>query len=101
METIGRRRRTTPGQPSGDDMGNVRKTITLTDQWIKAQAAAGNFADHREYVLELIRCDQEQYKKLQTLKAATQEGLHSGASDKTIPMGIEEVETRLRDDGRL
>ena len=82
-------------------MGNVRKTITLTDQqdqWIKAQAAAGNFADDREYILELIRHDQEQYK---TLKAAIQEGLDSGASDKTIPMIMEEVETRLRDDGRL
>ena len=82
-------------------MGNVRKTITLTDQqdqWIKAQAAAGNFADDREYILELIRRDQEQYK---TLKAAIQEGLDSGVSDKTIPTIMEEVETRLRDDGRL
>ena len=53
-------------------MGNVRKTITLTDQqdqWIKAQAAAANFADDREYILELIRRDQEQYK---TLMAAIQ-----------------------------
>ena len=82
-------------------MGNVRKTITLTDQqdqWIKAQAAAGNFADDREYILELIRRDQEQYT---TLKVAIQEGLDSGASDKTIPMIMEEVEARLRDDGRL
>ena len=78
-------------------MGNVRKTITLTDQqdqWIKAQAAAGNFANDSEYIRALIRRDQEQYK---ILKAAIQEGLDSGASDKTIPMIMEEVETRLRD----
>ena len=82
-------------------MGNVRKTITLTDQqdqWIKAQAAAGDFADDGEYVRELIRRDQEHHE---TLKAAIQEGLDSGASDKTIPIIMEEVEARLRDDGRL
>ena len=85
-------------------MGNIRKTITLTDQqdrWIKAQAAAGEFADDREYILDLIRRDQEQHRKLQTLKATIQEGLDSGASDKTIPMIMEEVEARLRNDGRL
>lgn len=77
-------------------MGNVRKTITLTDQqdqWIKAQAAAANFANDGEYIRELIRRDQEHYK---TLKTAIQEGLDSGASDKTIPMIMEEVEARLR-----
>ena len=82
-------------------MGNTRKTITLTDQqdqWIEAQAAAGDFADDGEYVREPIRRDQEYYK---TLKAAIQEGLDSGASDKTIPIIMEEVEARLRDDGRL
>ena len=80
-------------------------------QWIKAQATAGNFAeaqatagnfaDDSEYIRELIRRDQEQYAKFQVLKAAIQEGLDSGVSDKTIPVIMEEVEARLRDDGRL
>ena len=81
-------------------MGNVRKTITLTDQqdqWIKAQAAAANFANDGEYIRELIRRDQEYYK---TLKTAIQEGLDSGASDKTIPMIMEEVDLP-RSGGRL
>ena len=46
-------------------MGNIRKTITLTDQqdrWIKAQATAGNFSDDGEYIRELIRRDQEQHQ---------------------------------------
>ena len=88
----------------GDDMGNIRKTITLTDQqdrWIKAQATAGNFSDDGECIREPIRRDQEQYVKFQVLKAAIQEGLDSGVSDKTIPVIMEEVEARLRDDGRL
>ena len=44
---------------------------------------------------------QSGYVKFQTLKAAIQEGLDSGISDKTIPVIMEEVEARLRDDGRL
>ena len=85
-------------------MGNILKTITLTDQqdqWIKAQAMAGNFADDSEYIRKLIRCDQELHTKFQALKAAVQEGLDSGVSDKTIPVIMEEVEARLRDDDRL
>ena len=84
-------------------MGNIRKAITLTDQqdrWTKAQATAGNF-DDGGYIREPIRCDQEQYAKFQVLKAAIQEGLDSGVSDKAIPVIMEEVEARLRDDGRL
>ena len=35
------------------------------------------------------------------LKAAIREGLESGASDKTVPDIMKDVETRLRADGRL
>ena len=88
----------------GGDMGNIRKTITLTDQqdqWIKAQATAGNFADDSEYIRELIRRDQEESARVQALKAAIQEGLDSGVSDKTVPTIMGEVEARLRNDGRI
>ena len=85
-------------------MGNIRKTITLTDQqdqWIKAQATAGKFADDSEYIRELIRRDQEESARVQALEATIQEGLDSGVSDKTVPAIMEEVEARLRNDGRL
>ena len=85
-------------------MGNIRKTITLTDQqdqWIKTQATAGNFADDSEYIRELIRRDQEESARVQALKAAIQEGLDSGVSDKTVPAIMGEVEARLRNDGRI
>ena len=55
-------------------MGTVRKTITLTDQ---------------------------QDAGFQALQAAIREGVDSGVSDKTVPRIMEEVETRLRADGRL
>ena len=35
------------------------------------------------------------------LKAAIREGLQSGASDKTVPDIMKDVETRLRADNRL
>ena len=85
-------------------MVTVRKTVTLTDQqerWIKVRTAAGDFTSDSEYIRELIRRDQEEGIKLQALKSAIQEGLESGVSDKTVPQIMEEVEARLRADGRL
>ena len=85
-------------------MGTVRKTVTLTDQqdrWIKVRTAAGDFASGSEYIRDLIRRDQEESVRLQALKSAIQEGLESGVSDKTVPQIMEEVEARLRTDGRL
>lgn len=85
-------------------MGTVRKTITLSEQqhqWVKAQIAAGDFTNDSEYIRDLIRRDQEQNAKFQALKAAIREGLASGVSEKTVPQIMEEVEARLRADGRL
>ena len=39
--------------------------------------------------------------RFRALKAAVQEGLDSGVSDRTIPAIMEEVEARLRDEGHL
>ena len=85
-------------------MGTVRKTVLLTDQqeqWIKARIATGDFASDSDYIRELIRRDQEDGSRLQALKSAIQEGLDSGVSDKTAPQIMEEVEARLRSNGRL
>lgn len=85
-------------------MGTVRKTITLTDkqdEWIKVQIASGDFTNDSEYIRDLVRRDQEQNAKFQALKQAVQEGLDSGERDKTVTDIMEEVEARLRADGRL
>lgn len=85
-------------------MGTIRKTITLTDkqdQWIKAQIAAGEYTNDSEYIRDLVRRDQEENAKFQALKLAIQEGLNSGVSDKSVTDIMEEVESRLRADGRL
>ena len=44
---------------------------------------------------------QEQNAKFLALKAAIREGLSSGVSDTTVAQIMEEVEGRLRADGRL
>ena len=85
-------------------MRTVRKSVTLTDQqdrWVTMRTADGDFTSDSEYIRELIRRDQEESIKLQALKSAIQEGLESGVSDKTVPQVMEEVEARLRADGRL
>ena len=84
-------------------MGTTRKTITVTeqqDQWIKAQIKRGGFTNDSEYIRDLIRRDQDS-AKFQALKEAVQEGLDSGASDRTVSQIMEGVETRLRTNGRL
>ena len=78
-------------------MTTVRKTITVTnkqDQWIKAQIAAGEFTNDSEYIRDLLRRDQEQNAKFAALKAAIQEGLDSGISDKTVRDVWKEAEQR-------
>ena len=85
-------------------MATVRKTITLTDQqdrWIKTRIAGGGFTNDSEYIRDLIRRDQEQSTKYRTLEAAIREGIESGVSDRTVPDIMEDVEARLRADGRL
>ncbi len=80
-------------------MGTTRKTITLTDQqdqWIKAQIAAGDYTNDSEYIRDLVRRDQEQNAKFRALKAAIQEGLDSGISNKTVRDVWEEAEARYR-----
>lgn len=78
-------------------MGTTRKTITLTDkqdQWIKSRIAAGEYTNDSEYIRDLVRRDQQQNAKFSALKAAIQEGLDSGISDKTLRDVWEEAEAR-------
>ena len=85
-------------------MATIRKTVTLTDkqdQWIKAQIEAGEYTNDSEYIRDLVRRDQEQNVRFKALKKAIQEGLDSGISNKSVTDIIEEVEARLRADGRL
>lgn len=85
-------------------METVRKTITFTkkqDDWIKLQIERGDFTNDSEYIRDLIRRDQAQRQKQLELEQAIQEGIDSGVSDKSVFDIMNEVEKRMRADGRL
>ncbi len=85
-------------------METVRKTITFTkkqDDWIKLQIERGDFTNDSEYIRDLIRRDQAQRQKQLELERAIQEGIDSGVSDKSVFDIMNEVEKRMRADGRL
>jgi len=85
-------------------MATVRKTITLTEQqneWIKAQLVAGDYTNDSEYLRDLIRREQERSSRIHLLKAAVEEGINSGISDRTPEQIMEAVESKMRADGRL
>jgi antitoxin ParD1/3/4 len=65
-------------------MATVRKTITVTDkqnEWIKSQISNGDYTNDSEYFRDLIRRDQEKFR---VLKAAIEDGLASGVSNRTL-----------------
>ncbi len=68
-------------------MTTTRKTITLTkqqDNWVKAQIANGDYTNDSEYFRDLIRRDQEQRSRFNTLKTSIMDGLNSGISQRTV-----------------
>jgi antitoxin ParD1/3/4 len=81
-------------------MGTIRKTITLTnaqEAWGKAQMASGDYTNESEYFRDLLRREQE---KIAALKAAIEEGLAIGVSDRTLSDIWAEAEARhYRSDG--
>lgn len=85
-------------------MSVVRKSITFTEQqdnWIKLQIEEGYYTNDSEYIRDLVRHDQETKHKLQVLKNAIQEGFNSGVSSKSIPTIMNEVEAKLKANGKL
>lgn len=78
-------------------MATIRKSITFTeqqDQWIKEQIERGDYTNDSEYLRDLVRRDQANQQKLEELRAAIQEGLDSGISDKTVEQIWKETEER-------
>ena len=68
-------------------MATIRKSITFTEQqdsWIKHQIEKGDYTNDSEYLRDLVRRDQSEQQKLDELRAALQEGLDSGISNKTV-----------------
>ncbi len=82
----------------------IRKTISFTDQhdaWVKTQISSGDYASDSEYVRDLIRHDQRENEKYQTLRTAIKEGFDSGISERGVKDIMQDVEQRLRANGTL
>ena len=83
-------------------MTTTRKTITLTvsqDHWVNARIAAGDYTNDSEYFRDLIRRDQQQSEQFRALKRAIQDGLDSGASEKSMQEIWGEVEKKIAKGG--
>lgn len=52
--------------------------------WAASRVAEGRYSSTSDYIRDLMRRDQEREKKLHVLRAAIDEGLASGVSERTI-----------------
>ncbi len=78
-------------------MATIRKSITFTEQqdlWIKQQIENGDYTNDSEYLRDLVRRDQADKQKINELRAAIQDGLDSGLSDRTVEDIWKEAEER-------
>jgi antitoxin ParD1/3/4 len=65
--------------------------------WAEARVAEGRYSSTSDYVRDLVRRDQEREERLQVLRAAIDEGLASGVSDRDPFEYLEELRAGLRD----
>lgn len=64
-------------------------------EWVLKQIQGGRYASSSDYVRDLIRQDQDQNARLNSLKEALEEGLNSGISEKTIEDVLNEARRKL------
>ncbi len=67
-----------------------RKSITFAekqDEWLKFVVQQGRYKDESDYVRDLVRRDEEKNREFLMTKAAIQEGLDSGFSNR----GLDEI----------
>lgn len=65
----------------------ARKSITFAekqDEWLKLVVQLGYYKDESDYVRDLVRRDEEKNRSFLITRAAIQEGVDSGISDRTL-----------------
>lgn len=65
--------------------------------WAESRVAEGRYSSTSDYIRDLVRRDQEREEKLHRLRAAIDEGLASGLSDRDPFEYLEELRAGLRD----
>ena len=78
----------------------VQMNVSIPEKlksWAEARVAEGRYSSTSDYVRDLVRRDQEREQKLQRLRAAIDEGLASGVSERDPFEYLEELRAGLRD----
>ena len=78
----------------------AQMNVSIPDKlkgWAESRVAEGRYSSTSDYVRDLVRRDQEAEEKLQRLRAAIDEGLASGVSDRDPFEYLEELRVGLRD----
>lgn len=74
-------------------------TIAITDamkEWIDAKAQSGDFQGPADYVVDLIRREQERANKITSMQALVDEGLASGIGHRSKQELLEAALTNVR-----
>ena len=82
----------------------IRKTIAIPDDmgtWVYERIQSGQYNNESEYFRDLVRRDQERQEAISQIRQMLDEGEASGISSRTVPDIMNNVEERLRNDGRL
>lgn len=82
----------------------AKQSVNFTspnNNWLNAKVASKEYPNKTDVINDLIRREREREEKFQTLKAAIEEGLTSGISNKTVEDIRNDVLERLRKNGEL
>jgi len=82
----------------------AKQSVNFTspnNEWLNAKVASEEYPSKTDIVNDLIRREREREDKFQTLKAAIEEGLASGISEKTVEDIRNDVLKRLKHNGQI
>jgi len=82
----------------------TKQSVNFTppnDDWLNAKVASKEYPNKTDIVNDLIRREREREEKFKALKAAIEEGLASGVSDKTVEDIRNDVLRRLKKNGQI
>ena len=69
------------------DLIMIKQSVNFTppnNEWLNAKVASEEYPNKTDIINDLIRREREREEKFYALKAAIEEGLSSGISDKTV-----------------
>ncbi len=82
----------------------MKQSVNFTspnNEWLNAKVESEEYPNKTDIINDLIRREREREEKFHTLKAAIEEGLSSGISDRTVEDIRNDVLKRLRKNGQI